>query len=142
MAVRVLLHLESQVSSQEMQLDTVAVLNGGFESAEPCLLLPARAAARILTAGPSQAHQISAEVAGGETSFLLVDERVDGSVRTVDRQGPAVSFQVLISDRDREVLVSDSGIDALGIEVVRFGQGLWRFAGEGQSRASAAPRYW
>ncbi|MBI4615288.1 MAG: hypothetical protein HY720_16855 [Planctomycetes bacterium] len=120
----------------------MAVLNGGFESDEPCVLLPVQAALRILPGPPWGAKALRAEVAGGETSFLLADESLDATVVTPDREGPRVECQILISGQDREVLISDSGIDALGVEVQAFRKGLWRFRGETASRPSEAPQHW
>ena len=40
------------------------------------------------------------------------------------------------------ILVSDSGIDALGIRIENFVPGHWRFADETIIRESEQPQYW
>ncbi|MDI7266981.1 MAG: hypothetical protein QME96_03180 [Myxococcota bacterium] len=59
-----------------------------------------------------------------------------GSIKTITR------LRVLISETEREVLVSDAGIDALRIRIDSFSLGRWRLAGERRGRRTAKPRYW
>ena len=59
-----------------------------------------------------------------------------------DREGRGVDFRVFVSDADSDVLVSDGGIDALGIRIESFVPGRWRFADETHIRNTEAPQYW
>lgn len=80
------------------------------------------------------------EAAGGEVELLHAVERISGRAVATDREGRTVEFRVFVSDADSEVLVSDGGIDALGIE--SFVPGRWRFADETRIRDTEAPQYW
>ena len=53
-----------------------------------------------------------------------------------------MSFRVLVSEHDKEVLVSDAGIDALGIRIESFVPGRWRFAEQTRVREAEAPQHW
>ena len=139
MAVRVRLRL---TGSGNAEVISGAVLNGGFEIANPHLLLPARCAEKILGDFQAEAHRKAMEAAGGEVTLLSLDREVLGRVHTDDREGREVSFHVLVSEHDPEVLVSDAGIDALGIRIESFAPGRWRFAEETLVRDSEAPEYW
>jgi hypothetical protein len=123
-------------------VDTSAVLNGGFEVAEPHVLLPAPCAARVLGDYRPRATQVQMEAAGGDVSLLEAGDRVRARVRAGDRLGPEVSFRVLVSETDAEVLVSDAGIDALGIRIESFAPGRWRLSDEVHTRDTEAPQLW
>jgi hypothetical protein len=138
-AVRVPLELKGPEGDA---LLAAAVLNGGFEVPDPHLLLPARCAALLLGDYRSTAAREALEAAGGEVELLHAAKRVTGRVVTRDRAGHAVEFRVFVSDADTEVLVSDAGIDALGIRVESFVPGRWRFADETRTRDTEAPQYW
>lgn len=139
MAVRVRLRL---VGPTAVEIETSAILNGGFEVTEPHLLLPAGCAERLLGDYREHAQVEEVEAAGGGVQLLHPSERVRGRVVTTDREGPSVDFRVYVSDGDTEVLVSDGGIDALRIRIESFVPGRWRFADETHSRGTEAPGYW
>ncbi len=139
MAVRLKLRLTGPEGAEVI---TAAVLNGGFEIAQPHLLMPAPCARRLLGDYQAAAHQRAMEAAGGEVTFLSVDSEIVGRVHAGDHEGQEVSFHVLVSEHDPEVLVSDAGIDALGVRIESFAPGRWRFAEETRVRETEAPEYW
>jgi len=139
MAVRVRLRLRGPTGTEA---STSAVLNGGFEVPEPHLLLPARCADLLLGNYRPTAAREAMEAAGGEVVLLHAAERVSGRAMATDREGRDVDFRVFVSDADSEVLVSDGGIDALGIRIESFAPGRWRFADETRIRDTEAPQYW
>ncbi len=137
MAVRVELELRGTHGT----VTSSAVLNGGFEIQGPHLLLPARCA--VLLLGETRSGtKLAMEAAGGEVEMTLANETVVGAVRTSDRLGRDVRFRVLVSEHDEEVLVSDAGIDALGIRIESFVPGRWRFAEETAVRDAVAAQVW
>ena len=138
MAVRVPLELKGPAGI----VRTSAVLNGGFEVPEPHLLLPARCAEAVLGDYTRGATEEELEAAGGEVTLLHSAEHVAGRVSAADRAGPSVDFRVFVSSADTEVLVSDGGIDALGLRVESFVPGRWRFADETKIHGTEAPEYW
>lgn len=139
MAVRVRVEFTGRVGRV---LGCVALLNGGFESLRPTVLLPAAAAVHVLARPLAKARRIRVEVACGETSLWTVQEHLMGCVVTRDRRGRAIRFHVLVAEGEREVLVSDSAIDALGVEIKSFGKGLWRFRRQRRLRRSEDPQRW
>ncbi len=139
MAVRVRLGI---TGARGRRVETIAVLNGGFEVPAPHLLLPAACAQVLFPKYRRMAVREEMSAAGGPVEFLALTCTVRARVRTPDRQGPWAEFRVLVSDADREALISDGGIDALGIEVKSFVPGRWRFKGERRSRPTAAPQWW
>jgi hypothetical protein len=138
MAVRVRLRIEEDAGGV---VETTAVLNSGFEIDEPHLLLPAACATRLLGEFRSS-PQLEFSVAGGVGRFYAPPTNARAKVVSVERAGPIVSFRLLVSDGDSEVLVSDSGIDALNLRVETFSRGLWRFADEAALRPSEPPQHW
>ncbi|MGC8850526.1 MAG: hypothetical protein ACP5QI_08655, partial [Candidatus Bathyarchaeia archaeon] len=57
---------------------------------------------------------------------------------------PSISVYVMVSEYEREILISDYLAGALGLAVEDFKEGLWRFNDEPLSkvRRSEKPRYW
>lgn len=139
MAVRLRLRLSGPTGAE---VSTSAVLNGGFEVPEPHLLLPARCADRLLGEYRGSAAREAMEAAGGEVELLHAAELVTGRAVASDREGREVQFRVFVSDADSEVLVSDAGIDALGVRIESFAPGRWRFADDTRTRDTEAPQYW
>lgn len=61
-----------------------------------------------------------------------------------DRDTPSINAYIVVSEYEREVLISDHLAGALGLAVDDFRDGLWRFNDEPLSRVrrSEGPRYW
>jgi hypothetical protein len=118
------------------------VLNGGFEIGEPHLLLPARCASMLLGDYRRDAARQEMEAAGGKVELVLATQEIEARVATREREGRSVRFKALVSEADTEILVSDAGIDALGVRIESFAPGRWRFADETTIRDSDAPQYW
>jgi hypothetical protein len=139
LAVRVRLRIERPSGER---LECAALLNGGFESGRPEILLPAPAARRLYAQYPAETLPVAGLLAAGETELLELPERVLACVVTPAREGRQARFSVLVSDGADEVLVSDSGIDALGVRIESFGRGVWRFGNERRLRKSARRQHW
>lgn len=123
-------------------LESAALLNGGFSSRSPSLLLPRAAALELFPEYPAGTRPLGAATAGGRISLRVAPVPAWVRVVTKDREGTRVRFQVVVSEAEDEVLVSDYGIDALGVKIERQGEGLWRFADEERVRPSVARRSW
>lgn len=123
-------------------LEAAALLNGGFESASPAVLLPASIATRLLSDPLSKARPATFSVAAGKATLFVVRERLKARVATADRRGPEAWLNVLVAQREEEVILSDTAIDALGVKIESFGKGLWRFARERRMRPSEPAQLW
>ncbi|MBI4700549.1 MAG: hypothetical protein HY744_05190 [Deltaproteobacteria bacterium] len=91
---------------------------------------------------PAGTTPVEGRTAGGRASFREATDAVSVRVVADDRQGPVAACRVLVGEQEDEILASDYAIDALGVEVKRHGEGLWRFAGEDLVRPSVAPEIW
>lgn len=142
MAVRVRLEIEVSGGGR---VETVAVLNGGFEVELPHLLLPMACARRLIDDPTARAVLQPMEGAGGTPlEFWALTDPVTVRLVTSRGRGAAVTFLALVSAHDREALVSDVGIDALGIRIESFYPGRWRLTDEApdEARPSEPPQYW
>lgn len=139
MAVRVRLKMTAPSGSE---LVTTAVLNGGFEVERPHLLLPTRCARALLGDYTIDATRQPVETAAGAAEFLVAASAVQACATTPGRDGTIVRFAAYVADAETEVLVSDSGIDALGLRIESFAPGRWRFADEVGARVSEPPERW
>jgi hypothetical protein len=123
-------------------LAAAALLNGGFEAESPHVLLPRRAYTHLFSREPEGAHADEVQTAGGTSSVIALPDSIEAWVDGGDRSSPVIAVHVIVSDAETEVLVSDTAIDALGIEITSHGRGLWRFAGEHVTRPSVPPQLW
>ena len=123
-------------------LATAALLNGGFEAADPHVLLPRRAFAHLYAHEPAGAATNEVQTAGGASDVLVLPDPIDAWVDAGDRSGPVASVRILVSDVETEALISDTAIDALGLEIKSHGRGIWRFIGEDRERQSVLPQLW
>ena len=139
MGARVDLHLRQ---SDGTVLATAALLNGGFEAETPHVLLPRRAYAHLFREEPVGSRVDEVQTAGGASSVMTLPDAISAWVDAGDRSSSVVSVHVLVSDAETEVLVSDTAIDALGIEITSHGRGLWRFADDQKTRTSVPPQLW
>ncbi len=130
------------VSNAGEHLEAVGVLNGGFESEEPAVLLPARAAKILFSRFPEGTELVTGEEASSEEEYIAIPERVSARVLTPDREGTAVECILYASTGAREILLSDSAIDDLGVKIESFRKGHWRFADEDGIRESEPPQRW
>ena len=128
------------------EVDTVAIVNAGYESDEPEALVPVRLAERLgMWPELPQGTRVEAyRSAGGIVSLYSVPKAVDIVVKTEDKNRGSSSVNIVISDKEEEVLLSDKLIDSLDIEILKPGKGIWRFADDplGKERGSQIPEYW
>ena len=139
MGARVDLHLRQ---GDGTILATAALLNGGFEAETPHVLLPRRAYTHLFPREPSGSRVDEVQTAGGTSSVVTLSDSIEAWVDAGDRSSSVISVHVLVSDAETEVLVSDTAIDALGIEITSHGRGIWRFAGELMTRSSVPAQLW
>jgi len=117
-----------------------ALVNSGYESAEPELAIP-QSIAEELGIWPSQRFTLEeAYTAGGLAPVYVIDE--DARVNLVlsdNNYVEDVKVKLIVNPSLDEALISDQLIDALGIIVISFGKGLWRYKeeSEGVIRKSA-----
>jgi len=122
-------------------LETVALVNTGFETPNPQILLPVKAAEKLKPWPnlPPDALVEMYDTAGGPTRVY----RVRNAVKVeVPGRGISATADAVISHSEVEVLVSDRLADELMIAIEKPGEGLWRFRDENVIRRSESPEIW
>ena len=143
MAVRVRLAIRNRETGALAEL--AALVNSGFETETPQLLLPV-AAARELGLWPLRPEAVSAtyDTAGGPVSVWVYPRALSVRVLVEDVEAPEVIADAVISTVEREALISDKLMSVLQIAIEDAGEGLWRFRfeGLGRLRRSVGPQFW
>jgi len=143
MAVRI--KIEIQALNKPSKVEAIVLLNSGFESENPEILLPSRVAELLgfLPDLPASAVTNTYETAGDyELKMHFLQDSVKIKILTEDKKNAPVLLSAVISEQEREVILSDSAIDSLGIDIVTFSVGEWRFKGETKLRASFKKQLW
>ncbi len=125
MAVRVRLRIRSRSNGKELK--TNALVNSGFETLKPQLLIPAKTA-EILGLWPRIPKEYIVKdymTAGGPTRMYVLVDEVEVYVDVEYSTNPVIS-DLVISTIEDEVLVSDKLAGKLGIIVYDFAEGIWR----------------
>ncbi|WP_243668595.1 hypothetical protein [Vulcanisaeta sp. JCM 16161] len=141
--MRIRVRLRTREGREEV---TIALVNSGFESDTPQILLPMNLARRlelwdkVLVEGRIQLFGTVA----GPTRLYILPSSIYVSILEDDYETPPVLSDAVISDVEREVLISDYLTGSLGIIVEDFRNGIWRISGDpnGKARRSYKPQYW
>lgn len=142
MGVRVQIEIKSNLS--HVTARTAALLNSGYESETPELLLPA-GLAQVLNMFPSlpaAAESVSYETAGGITRMYRIENALQVRVSVHDRQTQFITCGAVISELEREAILSDAALEAFGVLVVSPRSGKWRFLDETSLRDSVPRKTW
>jgi predicted aspartyl protease len=136
MAVRVRLKIERGGKS----IETSALVNTGFETEAPQLLLP-EAAARVLGITLKETEEREYLSVGGITKLYLC--KSPAKVRVTGKtEGKVVKAQIVVSPFEEEVLISDKLNEALGIVLENVAEGTWRLRGEREIHGSEQIQRW
>jgi len=143
LGVRVRIRLRALLgSSPGASVETSALVNTGYETVEPEVLLPRPLAEYLgIPLRAPEARRAYYETPLGLFSLSIVREAVE--VELLDTGSRAIAHGV-VAEHEREVLLSDSATEALGIVILSPGEGLWRHVSDGQdvARPSARPEFW
>jgi len=124
-AVRIKLKLKSRTTSRELRVN--ALVNSGFETLRPQLLVPVRVA-EYLGLWPIISREYVVKdymTAGGPVRMYLLMDEVEVSV-DVEYASNTVVSDLVISTIEDEVLISDKLAGRLGVVVYDFAEGIWR----------------
>ena len=141
MAVRVKIRLKSATGAE---LRTSAIANTAFESDVAELIIPERAAEELglYPRLPAGTEVWDFKVVGGIAKGYRIKGLVKAWGETEDKKVGPCDVVVSIAPGEDEVLLCDKLIDALEIELMRPGEGLWRFRGETTLRKSVPAKRW
>ena len=139
MAVRIQVRL---VSSKGSEAIFAAIANAGFESDEPEIILPERLAEHLnfYPRLPEGTEVEEYRSLGGRFRAYRIPGLAEVSALTGDKISGPVRVTVTIVPGENEALLSDRLIDALEIELIKPGEGLWKFRGEVEVRKSEPPK--
>jgi len=122
MGVRVRVKIE--VGDRSVELP--ALLNSGFESDEPDVVVPVSVAEALGLWPPHSFRLEEVATAGGDVRVFVFPRQ--GRIRLLlgTDYEPEITCNILVNPHVDEVLLSDYVIDELGIVVLSFRRGLWR----------------
>ncbi|MHA1593522.1 MAG: hypothetical protein ACTSXJ_09540 [Candidatus Baldrarchaeia archaeon] len=131
LTIRLKLRLKSLLGSGELNI--IALVNSGYETAKPELLLPAKVAEELglypkMPRGAEVKEYILAD--GSRTKLVKIPDAIEVAVITEDRIGPTTKCDVVIAEKAEGALISDKLADALNIAAIAIGEGLWCFRDE------------
>lgn len=129
MAIRLRLRLRRG----DRSVDVIALVNSGYETAEPEILLPSHIAEELglLPSLPSGSMIKEYVLADGSVARLIrIPRTLRISIVEEDGVFGDVEASAVISDRADEVLISDKLAGRLGIVALDFAEGLWCFKNE------------
>jgi len=141
MGVRVRIRIKS--STQEAE--TPALVNTGFETEEPEILLPVKLAEKLGLYPPNQGSVLEEySVVGGTTLIIKSSEPAYVQVVVKDRETHLTEAVPLMSDKEDEVLISDKLASRLRISIDDPAEGTWRFRDDPttKKRTSEQPKHW
>lgn len=129
MAIRLKLRLERE----DRRIDIIALVNSGYETLEPELLIPSQTAEELgllpsLPPGSMIKEYVLAD--GSTTKLIKITRAVKVSVVEEDRVVGGVEASVAISEKADEPLISDKLAGKLGIVALDFAEGRWCFKDE------------
>lgn len=112
--------------------EVIALLNSGYETLKPEILLPISIARELkLFPPPTTAIVKEYTLADGSTIHLIkISRAVKASVLEDDRIVGPVEADAVISEGAEEPLISDKLASKLNIAVLDFGEGIWCFRDE------------
>lgn len=139
MGVRVRLRLCSDVRC----LETSALVNTGFESIDPELVIPAPIA-QILEIHPSPSIASYTVAGGGSLTAIRGDKPVRASLVLEEGVRAEVTAVASIVPGEEEVIISDRLAHDLGIAIIDPYEGLWCLRDEIglRVRRSVKPELW
>jgi hypothetical protein len=131
-----------RIRSEKREVTTAALLNTGFTSLEPEVLVPKGLAERLGFWPPLEnAILESLDTAGGEVLSYVIPNSVEITVLAESGSSMGIRCNAIISTHEKEVLLSDASIEEAGIEIISPKTGVWRFKGRTEEN-SVEPEYW
>jgi len=117
------------VSIGDKEFTIIALLNSGFETDTPQLLIPYRLLREHGIDLSLLGEYVVKEyvTAGGSVSLSIYPRKCKVKVVEEDRESNEVYADLVVSFIDTEPLVSDALIEELGIIILNPRKGYWRF---------------
>ena len=144
MAIRVRLRIREKTSGKVVE--TVALVNTGFETLKPQLLIPVKLAEALglWPSLPESSYMKEYGTAGGITKTYVVPDNLDVYIVMDGQQSPVAGSDTVISFMEEEVLIGDKLAGKLGIMIYDIAEGVWKLKIDppDTTRKSEPPQYW
>jgi len=134
-----------RIKSSRGETETPALVNTGFETEQPEILLPVKLAEELGLYPPKRGSMLQEYSAvGGTTLLIRSSESAYVQVMVEDRGTDPTEAVPLISDKESEALISDKLASRLKISIDDPAEGIWRFRDDPpiKKRTSESPKYW
>lgn len=131
-----------ELKTANARVVTSALLNTGFTTSELDVLLPKKLAERLgLWPPPEDAYLETLDTPAGEVLSYVVPRSVEVAVLAGSERSKTITCNAIVSMLEKELLLSDSVIEELGIEILSPRTGIWRFRDKPQE-VSVEPEHW
>ncbi len=137
------LRVKLRLKTTRRVIETSALINTGFETPEPEIIIPPRLAS-ILGLMPSNEFSSYMVAGGGQISAIRSRSQLKVSIKLDDKVTSEVDAVALIVFGEEEVIVSDRLAHELGIVIIDPFNGLWCLRDElgERVRSSVEAEYW
>jgi hypothetical protein len=116
-------------------VETSMILNTGYEAAGPRVLLPKSLAKKL-------GIKLGGKIVEAKSS-LGSGRLIDAGVKVlIETDYGVAEAEVRIPEAETELIANDALIEELGIEIIRAGEGVYRFSGDSTERKSVPPEFW
>jgi hypothetical protein len=126
--------------------ETVALVNSGFETEVPQLLVPHKfiLANKLDLDVLEKPTMTEYDTAGGPIIMYAYPEACEINIIEEDRASKNIKADLVISTIEKEVLMSDALTEELEIIIISPRKGLWKFTDDpiDKIRQSYKPQYW
>lgn len=145
MVVRVKIRLRTLKGEKGRTLEGIALLNAGYESKDPEVIIPKKLAEKLglwplLPEGTEvETYKLAANK---EVQTHYIKNCLESQVVTEDTTSSHVKTAAVIIEEEREILLSDASISAHQIVLEDAKTGIWRFKNVEKLRESEKPEYW
>ena len=123
-----------RLKSEDRVVETVALLNSGFETDAPDIVIPVELAKRLNLWPPKDRTSTILDTGGGEISVPYRELPIELELLLNDRENKKVLVNVIVNPYIHEVLISDYVTSLLRIILLDFKRGLWRLNDDPRDR--------
>ena len=132
--VRVKLRRDSRV------VETSALVNSGFETDAPDIVIPVELAKRLGLWPPRETSFTVLDTGGGEVSTPYYESAVELELVLTDREPKRIIVNVIVNPHVHEVLLSDYVASMLGIILLNLKRGFWRLVDDPYDKVREAAK--
>ena len=115
-----------RLSAGGRSITTSALVNSGFESDRPDIMVPVNLARLLGLWPPSRVNTVTVETGGGDVELFYASEPIDLELLLGDKPSRRLRVNVLVNPYVHEVALSDHVASELGIVLLDIKRGLWR----------------